>query len=98
LIDVFRRHRARRRRNRARKSEKKARKAQLTMRSKSMDVPCGWWIAGVNRRANQGCGDVSDCGRSGFGGRRTLEECGPNVVVRCNNVVLTWLVNARSLD
>jgi hypothetical protein len=23
---------------------------------------CGWWIAGVDRRAKYGCGDVSDCG------------------------------------
>ena len=37
-------------------------------------------------------------GRSGLRGRRTLEEGGPNVVVRCNNVVLTWLVNARFFD
>jgi hypothetical protein len=31
-------------------------------------------------------------GRSGLRGRRTLEEGGPYVVVRCNNVVLMWLV------
>jgi hypothetical protein len=31
-------------------------------------------------------------------GRRTLEEGGPCVVVRCNNVVLTWLVRDRSID
>ena len=31
-------------------------------------------------------------GRSGLRWRRTLKEGGPNVVVRCNDVVLTWLV------
>jgi hypothetical protein len=31
-------------------------------------------------------------------GRRTLEEGGPYVVVRCNNVVLTWLVRDGSVD
>jgi hypothetical protein len=35
---------------------------------------------------------------SGLRGRRTLEEGGPNVMVRCNNVVLTWLVSARFFD
>ena len=29
---------------------------------------------------------------SGLRGRGTLEECGPDVAVPCNNVVLTWLV------
>jgi hypothetical protein len=29
-------------------------------------------------------------GRSGLRGRRTLEEGGPYVVVRCNNVALMW--------
>jgi hypothetical protein len=37
-------------------------------------------------------------GRSGLRGRRTLEEGGPYVVVRCNNVVLTWLVRDRRVD
>jgi hypothetical protein len=45
-----------------------------------------------------GCGDVSDCGRSDLRGRRTLEEGGPYVVVRCNNVVLTWLVRDGRVD
>jgi hypothetical protein len=31
-------------------------------------------------------------------GRRTLEEGGPDVVVGCYNVVLTWLVRARPFD
>jgi hypothetical protein len=35
---------------------------------------------------------------SGLRGRRTLEESGPNVVVRCNNVVLTWLIKDGSID
>jgi len=35
---------------------------------------------------------------SGLRGRRTLEECGPDVVVRCNNAVLRWLVSARFFD
>jgi hypothetical protein len=35
---------------------------------------------------------------SGLRGRRTLEEGGPNVVVRCNNVVLTWLIKDRPID
>jgi hypothetical protein len=35
---------------------------------------------------------------SGLRGRRTLEESGPNVVVKCNNVVLTWLVWDGSID
>jgi len=35
---------------------------------------------------------------SSFGGRRTLEESGSNVVVRCNNVVLTWLIRDGSID
>jgi hypothetical protein len=35
---------------------------------------------------------------SGLRGRRTLEEGGPNVAVRCNNVVLTWLVRDAGLD
>jgi hypothetical protein len=33
-----------------------------------------------------------------FVGGRTLEEGGPNVVVRCNNVVLTWLIRDGSVD
>jgi hypothetical protein len=37
-------------------------------------------------------------GRSGLRGRRTLEEGGPYVVVRCNSVVLTWLVRDRRVD
>jgi hypothetical protein len=40
----------------------------------------------------------SDCGGSDFGGRRTLEEGGPCVVVGCNNVVRTWLVRDRAID
>jgi hypothetical protein len=36
--------------------------------------------------------------RSGLRGRRTLEEGGPYVVVRCNNVVLTWLVRDGRVD
>jgi hypothetical protein len=36
--------------------------------------------------------------RSGLRGRRTLEESGPNVGVRCNNVVLTWLISDGSID
>jgi len=35
---------------------------------------------------------------SGLRGRGTLEEGGPNVVVKCKNVVLTWLVSAGLLD
>jgi hypothetical protein len=35
---------------------------------------------------------------SGLRGRRTLEESGPNVVVKCNNVVLTWLIRDGSID
>jgi hypothetical protein len=31
-------------------------------------------------------------------GRRTLEEDGPNVVVGCNNVVLTWLIGDGAVD
>ena len=31
-------------------------------------------------------------------GGRTLEEGGPNVGVRCNNVVLTWLIGDGSID
>jgi hypothetical protein len=34
----------------------------------------------------------------GLRGRRTLEEGGPYVVVRCNNVVLTWLVRDACFD
>jgi hypothetical protein len=34
----------------------------------------------------------------GLRGRRTLEESGPNVVVGCYNVVLSWLVRARFFD
>ena len=37
-------------------------------------------------------------GRSGLRGRRTLEEGGPYVVVRCNNVVSTWLIRDGSSD
>ena len=35
---------------------------------------------------------------SGLRGRGTLEECGPDVAVRCNNVVLTWLVRDACLN
>jgi hypothetical protein len=35
---------------------------------------------------------------SGLRGRRTLEEGGPDVAVRCNNVVLTWLIRDGSID
>jgi hypothetical protein len=35
---------------------------------------------------------------SGLRGRRTLEESGPYVAVRCNNVVLTWVVRDESID
>jgi hypothetical protein len=31
-------------------------------------------------------------------GRRTLEERGPYVVVRCNNVVLAWLIRDACFD
>lgn len=37
-------------------------------------------------------------GRSGLRGRRTLEERGPNVAVRCNNVVSAWMIRARFFD
>jgi hypothetical protein len=37
-------------------------------------------------------------GRSGLRGRRTLEERGPYVVVRCNNVVLAWLIRDACFD
>jgi hypothetical protein len=37
-------------------------------------------------------------GRSGLRGRGTLEESGPNVVVRCKNVVSSWLISARLFD
>jgi hypothetical protein len=37
-------------------------------------------------------------GRSDLRGRRTLEEGGPNVAVRCNNVVLTWLIKDGLID
>jgi hypothetical protein len=37
-------------------------------------------------------------GRSGLRGGRTLEEGGPYVVVRCNNLVLTWLVRDGRVD
>jgi hypothetical protein len=40
----------------------------------------------------------SDCGRSGLRGGRTLEEAGPNLVVRCNNVVLTGLIRNGAGD
>ena len=40
----------------------------------------------------------SIAGRSGFGGRRTLEEGGPYVVVGCNNVVLAWLIRDGAID
>jgi hypothetical protein len=33
-----------------------------------------------------------------FVGGRTLEEGGPNVVVRCNNVVLAWWIWDGSVD
>jgi hypothetical protein len=36
--------------------------------------------------------------RSGLRGRRTLEEGGPYVGIRCNNVVLTWLVRDGTSD
>jgi hypothetical protein len=52
----------------------------------------------VDRRANQGRDDVSDFGVSGLRGRRTLEEGGPYVVVRRNNVVSCRLINARYFD
>jgi hypothetical protein len=35
---------------------------------------------------------------SGLRGRRTLEEGGPNVAVRCKNVVLTWLVRDGAIN
>ena len=35
---------------------------------------------------------------SGLRRRGTLEECGPDVAVRCNNVVLTWLVRDACVD
>jgi hypothetical protein len=35
---------------------------------------------------------------SGLRGRGTLEERGPDVAVRCNNVVLTWLVRDACVD
>jgi hypothetical protein len=31
-------------------------------------------------------------------GRRTLEEAGPNLVVRCNNVVLKWPIRDGAID
>jgi hypothetical protein len=31
-------------------------------------------------------------------GRRTLEEGEPNVAVRCNNLILAWLVRARAVN
>jgi hypothetical protein len=37
-------------------------------------------------------------GRLSLRGRRTLEEGGPDVVVRCNNVVLTWLIRDGAID
>jgi hypothetical protein len=37
-------------------------------------------------------------GRSGLRGRRTLEEGGSEVVVRCNNVVSSWLISALFFD
>jgi len=53
----------------------------------------------VDRRAKYGCGDVFlIVARSGLRGRGTLEEGGSNVMVRCNNVVLRWLVSARFFD
>lgn len=52
----------------------------------------------MDRRANEGCGGVLIAGRSGLRGRRTLEEGGPYVVVRCNNVVLTWMIGDGSVD
>jgi hypothetical protein len=36
--------------------------------------------------------------RSGLRGRGTLEEGGPDVVVRCNNMVGTWLVRDARVD
>lgn len=35
---------------------------------------------------------------SGLRGRGTLEERGPDVAARCNNVVLTWLVSDACVD
>jgi hypothetical protein len=35
---------------------------------------------------------------SGLRGRGTLEECGPDVAVRCNNVLRTRLVRDACLD
>ena len=35
---------------------------------------------------------------SGLRGRRTLEEGKPNVVFRCDSVVLTWLVRDACVD
>ncbi|HMH15867.1 MAG TPA: hypothetical protein VK578_22400 [Edaphobacter sp.] len=35
---------------------------------------------------------------SGLRRRGTLEERGPDVAVRCNNVVLTWLVRDACVD
>ena len=52
----------------------------------------------MDRRADYGCGDVSDCAGSGLRGRGTLEECGPDVAARCNKVVLTRLVRDACLD
>ena len=52
----------------------------------------------MDRRADYGCGDVSDCGGSGLRGRGTLEECGPDVAIRYNNVVLMWLVRDLCAD
>ena len=37
-------------------------------------------------------------GRSGLRGRRALEEGGSEVVVRCNNVVSSWLISALFFD
>lgn len=35
---------------------------------------------------------------SGLRGRGTLEERGPDVAVRCNTVLLTWLVGNACVD
>ncbi|HXC96959.1 MAG TPA: hypothetical protein VNU92_14755 [Edaphobacter sp.] len=37
-------------------------------------------------------------GGSGLLGRGTLEKCGSDVVVKCKNVVGTWLVSALFVD
>jgi hypothetical protein len=51
------------------------------------------WIDAPN-----GAAAMFDLRGSGLRGRRTLEERGPYVVVRCNNVVLAWLIRDACLD